>query len=46
MLKTARVKEIISPHEEIRGYFPRFFEKVIRIGQLLSEQKAILPHGG
>ena len=39
------VNEIKTLHDEIAGHFKQSLEKAIRIGQLLSEQKAELPHG-
>ena len=40
-----RVKEIVDLHDEIRGFFEKSVGSAIRIGQLLGEQKAELPHG-
>ena len=40
-----RVDEIKALHAEIAGHFRQSLEKAIRIGELLSEQKAALRHG-
>lgn len=40
-----RVDEIIGLHSEICGLLKTSLEKAVRIGELLSEQKASLPHG-
>jgi len=40
-----RIGEIVSLHSEIGGYLKITLDKAIRIGQLLSEQKASMKHG-
>jgi len=40
-----RANEIVSLHGQIEGLLKQSLGKAIRIGQLLSEQKAALPHG-
>ena len=44
-LERNRVDEICSLHTEIAGYCRMALDKAIRIGELLAEQKASLPHG-
>lgn len=44
-VELGRVAKIISLHAEIAGHFRQSLEKAIRIGELLSEQKAVLKHG-
>jgi hypothetical protein len=44
-LEITRVQEIGKLHSEIIGHLKTSLEKAIRIGELLSEQKASLKHG-
>lgn len=45
-LEKHRIQEIIDLHNEIGGYLKMSLEKAIRIGELLTEQKGNLKHGG
>ena len=40
-----RVDEIVTLHNEVAGYLRMSLSKAIRIGELLTEQKAALKHG-
>lgn len=44
-IEKSRIDEIGKLHSEIIGHLKTSLEKAIRIGELLSEQKAILKHG-
>lgn len=44
-IERGRISEIITLHNEVAGYLRMSVEKAIRIGELLTEQKAGLQHG-
>ena len=44
-IEKSKIQEIISLHDEVRGYLKLSLEKAIRIGELLAEQKESLKHG-
>jgi len=44
-IEKSRVQEITQLHDEIGGYLKMSLEKAIKIGELLTEQKASLKHG-
>jgi len=44
-IEKSRISEICQMHAEIGGYLRMSLEKAIRIGELLTEQKAGLKHG-
>ena len=44
-LEQSRISEIAQLHSEIVGYIKITLENAIRIGELLTEQKAELKHG-
>ena len=46
LAETSKVQEITQLHNEIGGYLKMSLEKAIRIGQLLTEQKDSMEHGG
>lgn len=44
-IEKSRIKEIVTLHEEVSGLLKMSLDKAIRIGELLTEQKATLKHG-
>lgn len=45
-LEKGKIQEIITLHNEIAGHLRLSLENAIKIGQLLTEQKKTLGHGG
>ena len=44
-IQNTKIQEIVMLHNEIAGHLKMSLEKAIRIGELLTEQKAGLKHG-
>lgn len=44
-IEKSRIQEISNLHQEIIGHLKMSLEKAIRIGELLTEQKASMKHG-
>ena len=44
-IEKSNIQEIVTLHQEIGGHLRMSLEKAIRIGELLTEQKASLKHG-
>jgi len=44
-LEQSKIREMVTLHQEIVGHLRQSLEKAIRLGELLTEQKASLKHG-